>query len=251
MPLLSKKDLWNSYKHLLLLLYDPIILFGFFMLERIITVPKYVMHTRIDELIPFIPAFIIPYCTWYAYIVLTVIYTGLFDKKNFINFCAFMYTGMTSCFILYVLFPNGQDLRPTLTQQGFLYDWIRHLYKIDTPTNSIPSIHVINSMAVYFALKYTPALKDKKAFQACNLTVNVLIILSTMAIKQHSILDVVAGMAFAVALWFGIYRYDLPARFIVKLKEGRAVPDFIPEALNLPLEEEAEVAKVESPEHIR
>ena len=75
---------------------------------------------------------------------------------------------------------------------------IAGIYRTDTPTNILPSIHVFNSLAVYFAIHNCQTLKDKKWLQGGSLILSSLIILSTMFIKQHSVIDVCLGTTLAL-----------------------------------------------------
>ncbi|MFR9000854.1 MAG: hypothetical protein ACLVIY_11195 [Anaerobutyricum soehngenii] len=57
------------------------------------------------------------------------------------------------------------------------------IYSMDTPTNVLPSIHVFNSMAVYFAVKNSPKLKNNKAVRTGAFVMTSLIILSNNVFK--------------------------------------------------------------------
>lgn len=105
--------------------------------------------------------------------------------------------------------------------EGWHYDLIRWLYSVDTPTNSNPSMHVIDSMAVYLALKRDRWLSGRRAFQVANLVLNVVIIASTVLVKQHSIIDVICGLAFSWVLYLAIMRHDLLSRALQYFREPR------------------------------
>lgn len=77
---------------------------------------------------------------------------------------------------------------------------MKALYESDTPTNILPSIHVYNSVAVFLALNSSPQLSRwKKVRFSCGL-LSGLIILSTMLLKQHSVVDVSLGILGAIAV---------------------------------------------------
>ena len=84
---------------------------------------------------------------------------------------------------------------------------VAHLYKTDTPTNICPSIHVYNTVAVMLGLWRTDSSMHRKAFRIPMNIIGVLIILSTMFIKQHSVLDVAAAFALSYASYLAVFRY--------------------------------------------
>ncbi len=204
----------QRYKHLLILLIYPLYFWGFQYVEQAVPVAKYIMYTSVDDHIPFVSLGIYPYLFWYLYIAGAIAYTGFANPKGFIQLMLFLYIGMGVSYVIYLLFPNGQNLRPALASlgQGWDFDLIRWLYRVDTPTNSNPSMHVIDSMAVYLALKRDGRLSGRRVFQFCNLALNLVIIASTVLVKQHSIIDVFCALAFSWVLYLAIMRHDLLGR---------------------------------------
>jgi len=210
-------------QHLLLLLIYPLYFWGFQYVEHAVPVAKYVMYTPADDSIPFVPLAIYPYLFWYLYIGLAIAFTGFTDAKGFVQLLLFLYVGMGLSYVIYLLFPNGQNLRPDLASlgQGLHFDLIRWLYRVDTPTNSNPSMHVIDSMAVYLVLKRDPRLAPRRIFQGFNLALNLVIVASTLLVKQHSIIDVLCALALSWLLYLGIMRRDLLGRAVQFLRDLR------------------------------
>ena len=164
-------------------------------------VHHYIIHTTIDDQIPFCEYFIVPYLLWFLFVAVTVFYFMFFNKnqwKEYYQLIITLGTGMTLFLIISLVFPNGQDLRPVLTGDSIFIKAVQMIYHTDTPTNVLPSIHVFNSLAVYFAIHHCQALKDKKWIQRGSLILSILIILSTMFIKQHSVIDVCLGTTLAL-----------------------------------------------------
>ena len=85
---------------------------------------------------------------------------------------------------------------------------VRWLYRTDTPTNVLPSIHVFNSLAIHMSLTNCEALRDHKGVRYGSLVLTMLIIMSTMFLKQHSVIDVCCGATLAL---FG-YLFFYPQR---------------------------------------
>lgn len=83
------------------------------------------------------------------------------------------------------------------------------LWRIDTPTNLWPSIHVYNSMGAHFAVMRSSALRERKGIRIASGILAFSIILSTMFLKQHSVFDVATGLALGAVMYVLVYRRDL------------------------------------------
>lgn len=167
--------------------------------------PKYYMVSRLDYHIPFIKWFVIPYLFWFVYMGVIFWYVGKESKKEFYKLCIYMFGGMCVCYTIYMVFPNGQNLRPVIVENDILSRMISNIYMTDTPTNVCPSIHVYNSIAVHMALRRCGMLDDKPGIKLISFICMVLICASTMFIKQHSIKDVMWGTILAAVMYFLVY----------------------------------------------
>lgn len=83
---------------------------------------------------------------------------------------------------------------------------VKQLYAVDTSTNVLPSIHVYNSLGAYIAVSHCNKLKQHRWIQILTLLLTISIILSTMFLKQHSIIDVVAAFFMAGILYIIVYK---------------------------------------------
>lgn len=201
------KALISKYKHGFVLLYGIVYMIWFAYLEKHVTSGFHVIHMGIDDYIPFIEYFIVPYMLWFGFIAVTVLYFFLTDVKGYYRLTIFMFTGMTVFLIISTVFPNGQLLRPLVFPRDNIFtDLVKHLYMIDTPTNILPSIHVYNSLAAWIAISHSEGLKKKPLIQTGSLVLTVMIIMSTVFLKQHSMLDVLAAMAMAAVMYAVVYR---------------------------------------------
>lgn len=191
-----------------------ILLFGiayittfFFMEAR--DVPVHIIHTPLDDRIPFCEYFIIPYVIWYIYVCGTVLYLGLSEKdlKEYNRLIANMIAGMVLFVIISWLYPNGQDLRPDIVADNIFTKAVQFLYTIDTSTNVLPSLHVFVSVACDTALCRNGWFKKHPSRQWAVHILTILICLSTMFLKQHSIIDVVAALFCNALSYLLIYRF--------------------------------------------
>lgn len=189
------KEKLNQYKHILLLLYFPIYLAAFRYLENITPEHLNIISSPLDKYIPFVPIFIIPYLFWFVYIAVPGVYFLFCEKEVFCRLMYFGMIGMTVFLLISWIYPNGLTIRPhEFVDQNIFTQLTRYVYSVDTPTNVLPSIHVFNSVGIYLAVKDSKILGSKKGIRYASLTVTILIILSTMFVKQHSVVDVLSGL---------------------------------------------------------
>ena len=97
-----------------------------------------------------------------------------------------------------MIWPNCQLLRPSVVDTSTLCGWlVNAIYSADTPTNVLPSMHVVGCMAV-LAVTFDSKYFKKGAHpgghhRRCDLR-------GDGVVKQHSILDVLRARAVAGAV---------------------------------------------------
>ena len=192
----------KKYRHgLIILAYAIVYMLFFEYLECRPVWGFHVIDTVFDDYIPFCEYFIVPYLLWFPYQILTVLYF-IFrnkNKKEYYQLIFNMMMGMTVFLIVSYAYPNVLHLRPSeLPRENVFTDMVRWLYRTDTPTNVLPSIHVFNSLAVHMSLTNCEALRDHKVVRYGSLVLTLLIIMSTMFLKQHSVIDVCCGATLAL-----------------------------------------------------
>ena len=204
------KAFFQRYKHAWVLLYAFLYLPWFFWLESRANLPYHVIHVWLDDKIPFVEYFIVPYLLWFVYVAAVFLY--LFfkgTKQEFYRYCAFLFTGMTLFLVISTLYPNGHLLRPTEFPRHNIFTFaVQILYQADTPTNIFPSIHVFNSIAAHRALVNNPRLGRNRLIRGDSFVLMVSIILATMFLKQHSALDVMAGIVLGTLMDQIVYRME-------------------------------------------
>lgn len=84
----------------------------------------YLIHSPLDDYIPFVEYFIVPYLLWFLFIAVTIAYFFFTDKKGYYQLTAFLFTGMTIFLIICTVFPNELNcVRTHLRTILFLQDW--------------------------------------------------------------------------------------------------------------------------------
>lgn len=163
------------------------------------------IESPLDRSIPFCEWFIIPYCSWYFCIAAIVIYP-LFksDRREFLRSNLVLMGAMLIPMFICTFVPNGIDmaLRPDFDELGrdnFAIDLVKFIYAADTPPrNVMPSMHVSISFAMFFVILQSKTMCKSVLSKLLAFVWCLMISASTVFIKQHSILDVYAGIAVAV-----------------------------------------------------
>lgn len=199
---------YRRYPAMIALTYFPFYLLGFVLVEQVVE-PRYIIWCPLDDLIPFCEYFIVPYATWFVELAVIPLLLLKYDRKQYYYLCAVMFTGMTLCLGLYLIFPNGLDLRVEITRQNIFADLVRLIQAVDTPTNVCPSIHVASAMAMDLAICRS-MLGQRRWVRMLANSVFVLICLSTVFLKQHSVIDIFWGVAVTAVLHLVFSRRFMP-----------------------------------------
>ncbi len=190
------------YRHLFLLLYWPVYGLMFLFVERFYAVDFYhPMHCMLDDLIPFQELFLIPYLFWFVYLIGMLLYTLLYDVQAFRKMMHFIILTYSVTILIYLVYPTCQNLRPAeFTRDNFLTRFMAAFYQFDTNTNVCPSLHVVGSLAVAFTAWNCKALQSRGWKAAFGITA-FLICISTVFLKQHSVLDIAAALILCAAAY--------------------------------------------------
>lgn len=192
----------------------------YFITEQLIPVENcYVIHSRLDDMIPFCEWFVLPYVGWYLLIVWSLAYFALYHTDAFRRLQIYIIITQVVAMAVYILFPNMQDLRPAVfPRNNLLTDIVALLYRADTNTNVFPSLHVAYSIGIASVwLKENEASWKTKTFVTIFV---VLVCLSTAFIKQHSVLDGFAAIVLCIGAEIAVYGKDY---WLPKLKRKEKV----------------------------
>jgi len=193
----------TEFRHLKLLLFWPVFGLAFLYVERFYPVAQYhPVYCPLDDKIPFCEYFLVPYLFWFVFLVGMHVYLLLYDVEGFRKFENFIIFTYSVTMVVYFLYPTCQELRPPeFARDNVFTRFLAGFYQFDTNTNVCPSMHVIGSLAVAFAAVHTPGFSApilKAAFWICA----VLICVSTVFLKQHSIIDVLLALPMcALGYW--------------------------------------------------
>jgi len=179
----------KEFSHLLYLLAWPAYFLMYFITENFIPHSScHVVYHWLDDIFPFCEYFVIPYVLWFALVAGSLLYYLLYNVKHFKLLMTFIIVTQVVAMIIYIVYPNRQDLRPEFFERDNIFTKIvGFLYSFDTSTNVCPSLHVSYSIGIASVW-----LKDKDASVLWKIFIVLFVIsicLSTLFIKQHSIVD--------------------------------------------------------------
>ena len=188
------------------------------------------IHCALDDKIPFCEYFIVPYVLWMVLIPLFLVYTYKNNTAWFKRFMSFMILAWTMVWPIFLLYPSQVHLRPEALEITNVFRWMCSIiYTADTPTNVCPSMHVIGMIGLLLASWDVKPL-NKPVARLISVILTLLVCASTLFMRQHSVLDVIAALPVtAVAAWFTLgYREKaflaVRGRWLRRRRNKKTVP---------------------------
>ena len=188
-------------------LWLPVYLLSFVLLEHVPASGYWPTQLPLDDAIPFCEYFVIFYCLWYVLLIGVGLYLLFRDRDAFRRYMQFLAITFFLSELIWILVPNGQDLRPAVMPRDNLFTaLISALYRIDTNTNVFPSVHVVGAVGAALAVWDSHSLRHRKMLRWGVVVLAALTCVSTLFVKQHAILDVVSGLMLSLLAALPVYR---------------------------------------------
>lgn len=195
---LLKRNGWTGYFYRILFMLLIPMAQGMYFLINLTTTRAHDITIFLDKLIPFNEWFIIPYVFWYVYTFGTLLTLAYSDYRTYYKLLFSILAGMMICFVIYFFYPTTVP-RPHIPGTNLLQRLVLDIYNDDRPYNCFPSIHMLDTLLItLFLCKYNKGL----LMRISTVIICVLIYLSTLFVKQHSILDAVASTILGITLFF-------------------------------------------------
>jgi len=194
-------------RHLWWLLFWPVYWLRYPLIERGRgEVSYHPVYCPADDLIPFCEVFIVPYMLWMVLMVAVCLYTLCCDVDTFRLYSRFLVIAMSLSTVIFLLWPSCQQLRPeTFARDNLFTRCVALLYAADTNTNVFPSEHAIGSAAVWLAVRHARGLASARLrVPLCVLA--ALTCVSTVFLKQHSVLDLLGAAPVCLIAWYFSFR---------------------------------------------
>lgn len=167
-----------------------------------------VMHCFLDDLIPFNEYFAIFYFAWFPLMAFVFIWFAFQNDTDYNRMRLLLFGGMLISLAICTIIPNGQNLRPAISEipNNFFGKVVANLYSTDTCTNVCPSVHVYNSIAACILITNSRSFKNNIAVKSISIFFSLMISLSTMFLKQHSVIDVSCAVILSVIMYVIVYK---------------------------------------------
>ena len=199
---------WRELRYALWL---PLYLTAFLLLETLPGRSYWSSQLPLDDFIPFVPCLAVPYCLWFPLLIGVGAWLWLRRPEAFRRYMRFLAVTFFLSEVIWCFFPSVQNLRPALTgETGLFTSVIAGLYRVDTPTNVFPSVHVVGAIGAALAIQ--DGAGNRPVLCRCGWVMAALICLSTVCIKQHALLDVLGGLVLSLAAAVPLYRRALASR---------------------------------------
>ncbi len=163
--------------------------------------PHVDLSLPIDRALPFLPGFVVIYLLAYLQWVVGFAVIARGGRQHCYRIFAAEITAKLLCAAIFLLLPTAM-VRPALPSSGggVALRAVSLLYAIDPPDNLFPSLHCLESWVCFRGCLGLAA--PGRWYKAATLCFTLLVFASTVLVKQHLAVDVIAGVAvYEAALW--------------------------------------------------
>lgn len=193
----------------------------------------HLMHIPMDDKIPFVEYFVVPYVLWYGYIAFCFVWTLVKSKRDFLAMCSLVFLTYFLSLVVITAYPTYHDLRPdpNSVRDNIFTKLVFALYSTEEPRCIYPSMHCMGVIAMSVGLICAESLRGKLWPKIFCPIYTVLVMLSTVFIKQHSFADVLLALPMSAVVCILTYLVIVPKRRFA----AKAVPLAAEEAPQAPL----------------
>ena len=154
-----------------------------------------------DRAVPLVPFFVWFYILAFPFWAIGYLLSARRGKKTFYRFVATDLTIHLTCFVIFLILPTT-NVRPEITGNSWSEQMLQFVYAMDggnSPSNLFPSIHCYVSWLSWRSVHKSE--KIPEWYQHFSLIFAILIIISTQVLKQHYLVDAVAGVVLVELAW--------------------------------------------------
>ncbi len=161
----------------------------------------YNLETFIDRLIPLVPEFYWIYILYYPLCFAPI--AILKDMGTFRRVALAFALQFGICFVIFILIPVRM-VQGVITESTLSARALKAFYDFDPGFNVFPSLHVANLVMIVFIFY-----EHSRFWAGVLLFLTILISLSTMFVKQHYFVDVLAGAFLGWFVYYVVFKKDL------------------------------------------
>lgn len=168
----------------------------------------YNLTTDLDRITPFLKIFVIPYLFWFLFLGISLTYLCLKKRRLYYKTLIIINIGMLLCYVIYYFFQTTVT-RPFLEGSDILSNLVKLVYNSDQPYNCFPSSHCFTTYVIMKSICSKSIKSKSMKFFVC--VAGLLIITSTLFMKQHVIMDAISAVFLGQVLFYIIYNYNREA----------------------------------------
>lgn len=169
------------------------------------------MNTWVDENLPLVPVFVVPYLSfhWLAMIVVPVLSLRVGGRRAFLTNGWAIIVSQAVLDVAYFFFQTEVPRKPVSGDDPFTWLLVNVVYGNDRPLNGFPSNHVTWTVVSIIALWRIRHRIPRTA--RVLIPWFLLIIPATVFLQQHYVIDIYGGLLVAFAVYWGcMFRIEKP-----------------------------------------
>lgn len=133
----------------------------------------------------------IPYMVWMPFLYLTLIYFYYRDRRLYFHTLLAYTVSVLICYGIYLTYQTTVP-RSVILDNDLLSQMVMFVYRNDAPYNCFPSIHCLSSYLLFIAANKSPVIRSRVVVVIGLLAGTIIV--STVFVKQHVVMDVFAGV---------------------------------------------------------
>lgn len=154
----------------------------------------------LDQKIPFVIEFILVYSIWYPLVIFTLFLLYKYSPDKYKKTRKIVIASLIIAYMCFFVYPTT-IVRPEVNSFNDLFSFMAYVsFKADNPVNCFPSCHCLLSFIMIYALYKEKAIN--KYLRVTLIVLFVMIIASTLLVKQHVIVDVVGAFIVSILTTF-------------------------------------------------
>ena len=159
----------------------------------------YNLELAADSAVPVDGRWLVVYFSAFLFWLFGTLKLGLRDQKTCYRVVSGDLLCKAVCMVIFLILPTT-IVQPDVSGPGVGNGMLRLLYSLDQPTDLFPSIHVYWT---WYLFRWFARDKDRAAWKKALLFIySLLVFYSTLATRQHYLVDVAGGVAVAE---FGLF----------------------------------------------
>ena len=161
--------------------------------------------SKLDLFFPTLTVFVVPYFIFFIFIFVAPYFIGVKDRLLLHRFTTNLLISATIGSLIFLIYPTYINRDVFNIKNGIL----NFIYKNDVGKNACPSFHVLVTWCIWIHFKQLPL--SNVLLNLCGV-LSYIIIVSTVFIRQHGLIDIPAAIAIVEFVYFFVRKYSLDSK---------------------------------------